>query len=476
MIANSINTNKTNNNTARHIKCATCNKRFGTQSDMLRHVTMVHNLSVKKPILNRKQNMTTELTQGGVRTSAPGPSVNKLAKLLPADIGSTDAGRAWALKCLHPNSESNSRAMGIPDNTSLPVALPETRTEITVRAPTNLDGTPLAPDVNWDCYVIVPDTVEVAAVVVTKPSNVEWSALKTTLNEADVKATAPVINYFPLFGDGVITGMADQYRTTSRGLTVHMDSNFINNQGMVYADNWPSEGFNSSAKGAGSVSSIRTRVEKLPLMNPGAMVQRSPRCYVGNARDGVYVVSYPVQSSVAIPYHTQSDTEPEEGDSGEGAYWTTFLYPDEHGAAPSVLGDAAHRKYMATRGSVASEGGYTCAVALFTGLSSAANLQLKVRQGLELVPTDQTPMQAFTGASPLLDRVALDAVARVAQQSAGAYPASYNDLSKILGNVWQSIKGIVKPVSEIANFASGSGIPVISDVGGIIKDVLSFLG
>jgi len=90
---------------------------------------------------------------------------------------------------------------------------------------------------------------------------------------------------------------------------------------------------------------------------------------------------------------------------------------------------------------------------------------------MELVPTSSTIMQAFTGPSPLLDSQALEVVSRVAQQSAGAYPASYNDLSSILGSVWSAVKGIVKPIGEIANFAAGTKIPVISDIGSFVSDI-----
>jgi len=443
---------------------------FKTQVDLQRHTTSAHPAPVTRPGANGGGIRRAELTQDGISASVSRPKGQLNFRL--SDLGTTFEGQKWALKCLHPNSETNSRGFAIPDSSSLPVCVPETRAEITIRAPSALDGTSLPTDQNWDAYVMIPDSMEYSSIVITKPSNVSWAELRANLNSTNT-ATKPQVNKWKLFSATSVMSDATKWRMTSKGMTIHMDANFIANQGMVYADQWPAD-FNNLAFGPTDTisTSIRAANMRLPLMDPDSMVQRSPRTYVGNARDGVYIVSYPVRPTVAVDYHDQGTDEPPEGDSDVTAPWMSWCYPDETGVGShEQAADNAHYKYLSGIGNQCAQSGFTCGVAIFTGLSPTANLQVKLRAGMELVPTSSTIMQAFTGPSPLLDSQALEVVSRVAQQSAGAYPASYNDLSSILGSVWSAVKGIVKPIGEIANFAAGTKIPVISDIGSFVSDI-----
>jgi hypothetical protein len=470
-----------------------CNKSFKTKFALAQHESSAHATAPTKartqvrPGQNgggiRNTNPYTELTAQGVSGVAKnGSTVNKLRKLLPNDLGTTEHGREWALKVLHPMGEGNNRTVGIPDTTNLPVAVPEMRTEFTVNAPKTLAGAALPSDQNWDCVILVPDSTEIAALIMTKPSNVSWADLRAALNLPTVVCTPPQFVYHALFdpavGDVTTNHIADKYRHTHKGCSIHMDSNFISNQGKVFADHWPVDFSPISLTAAETgTSAVRATLHRLPDLSSGAMVQRSPRVYVNNAREGTYVVMYPVQATVAIPYHDIAADQVPEGATGEGNAWMMFNYPDESAVlTDAVIGDKAHLKYMSSATSRYAQGGFSCGIINIQGLASTANLFAKSFAGIEMVPTSSSAVQAFTGPSPLLDRTALDAVARVAQQSPGAYPVSYNDLSQILGTVYDTIKGITTPVNEIAKFAGSTGIPVISDIGNFIKGITGLFG
>lgn len=205
-----------------------------------------------------------------------------------------------------------------------------------------------------------------------------------------------------------------------------------------------------------------------PLLDPSSMTEASPRMYVNNARYGCYNIMYPLSATGAMPYMSTLQVT-------EEANHAQFLWPDDTVDVSSGTIDTP--AYAPLRGTqdYNSYGGFQCGFMVFEGLASDATIQLKTKQGLEIVPTNATIAQAFTRSSPMLDREALDVVARVAQTAAGSYPANYNDLSKVLGSVAGAIKGVAGPVAGIADFLSGAHIPVISDIAGVVGDVSKFI-
>jgi hypothetical protein len=68
----------------------------------------------------------------------------------------------------------------------------------------------------------------------------------------------------------------------------------------------------------------------------------------------------------------------------------------------------------------------------YTGLSQATTLQLKVRQGLEAIPTPTGPWAAFIETNPLPRPDVLLKVAQVQSQMALCYEEHYNSLGALL--------------------------------------------
>jgi hypothetical protein len=208
----------------------------------------------------------------------------------------------------------------------------------------------------------------------------------------------------------------------------------------------------------------------LPLIDPSSMADRSTRLYVNNAREGVYTVRYPMEATGAMEYFDESST-PNPAPDNTVQDVIQFNWPDVAGANSGGSYQNAASLPLRTRSGATAKGGFMTGLWVWEGLDSAASIQVKTKAGIEMTTTNATIAQAFTNLSPMLDQEALDVVARVAQRAAGSYPANYNDLSKILGSIWGAVKGIAGPVVGIADHLSGMGVPVLSDVSAVVRDI-----
>jgi hypothetical protein len=94
--------------------------------------------------------------------------------------------------------------------------------------------------------------------------------------------------------------------------------------------------------------------------------------------------------------------------------------------------------------------------------SSTAVVRVKSRNYFECIPNAQNPATTpFTHQPAAYDPPALDAVITVGKQLADAYPASYNDLGEMLGQMWDGLKELVHPIAVEVGKA---GIPIFSNI------------
>jgi len=449
--------------------CQLCKKVFTTQKALVQHAAThkmpgsggrgIRNL----PTVNK--NDKRSVIQGS------GRSVNKLLRTLDSQVlGTSVEGKKWALRCLHPCDEQGGGTLGIPDTTNLPVSLPECRSQTVVGAPHQITA-----GQTWDLVALIPDNPEIALVLYTKLSGQGWVTVRNNLNSATPTYSAPLIVNYSLFSAGGLSKDATQWRTTHRGATFHLNASYIANQGMVYADNYPVDYVRVSADAAPGpppVPALAASLVRVPLMDPNSMTQRSTRLYVNNAREGCYVVMYPVDATGAMPYFDEQSIG---GDNANAR--VQFQYPDEWSPyVPGIPYQAPAYQTLLAPVARTAIGGFSAGIVVFEGLDSTATVQIKTKAGIEMVPTNDSIAQAFTTQSPLLDRVALDAVARVAQRAPGAYPADYNDLSKVLGSIWDTVRGVAGPLAGIGDFVGGLGIPVVSGIAGGVSGLIRELG
>jgi hypothetical protein len=101
-------------------------------------------------------------------------------------------------------------------------------------------------------------------------------------------------------------------------------------------------------------------------------------------------------------------------------------------------------------------------LAIASTSTATAVVRVKSRNFFECIPNAQNPATTpFTHQPAAYDPAALDAVITVGKQLADAYPASYNDLGEMLGQMWDGVKELVHPLAEEVG---SLGIPVVSQL------------
>jgi len=411
---------------------------------------------------------------------------NKLAAILDANPKFKST-YEWAARAVHPCDERRTGALPIPDATNRTTACPEYRYDDTFSAPPSYtrDGTTILLTNKWDCAIISPDMVECAAILFMKPNGVTWADWNGTLGNdyPGNAAWAFKALRFDQFPEGSgIADVAESWRVSHRGITMHLDAADINNTGMVYSQQWPEtwEVVNNKVPVTGGVTFGRV-ISKVGPWEPKDQTQRSGATYETNAFNGVYNIQYPDQQTGMIQYKGQEDWIVQDSDKPANSGLTNSLagggvwYPTPNNATLETT--PAHGLGVQTFG---YKGGFTAGLIYFEGMpgagngvAPAANLVLKVRQGVELVPRPDSPLAPFSVSPVPFNPGALEFVTHVSQSAAMAYPADYNDLSKIWGAIKKGMKEYGMPLVQ---GVADAGIPVISDVARIGQGIASFFG
>lgn len=416
-----------------------------------------------------------------LNSTASGGKVNVRGKQLRnmGALGSTEDGRSWALSCLHPMGEDVDTSRAIPDPNNMWTARPTFVSQDVFSAPTAAGGGVLTG--TWDCVLVFPDVVEIAAVVFVKPSTETWNTVRTNVTSATPNATwRPNFVLYQPFTTGVAGALhrtCERWRVTSRGATTHLNASFTANQGMVYAANLPDDLASLFYPGPTTADPLYppqyVAVHKYGTLDSVSIAQRARNYYSNNAREGCYCVMYPTNSTFAIPWQTRET-------SLSGAELDTFYngrvlipWPDQINGFVET-GTYPFSKSTMGPDNMFSRGGFTTGFMLYEGLAPDASVVLKTRTAVEVCPSSNSGvLQCFVRQNPMLDMKALETVAKVSQTAAGAYPANYNDLGKLLGEIWGAVSGVAKPA---LSWAKGSGIPIVGDVASVLDSVLGALG
>jgi hypothetical protein len=226
--------------------------------------------------------------------------------------------------------------------------------------------------------------------------------------------------------------LADEYRSAYCGVTAHLNAPRLSDQGVLYASQWA-----AVPQTDGGLVMPPPYPESSPKfaeilfggfpLTPDDLYAKSSKTVQWAARDGVYMpmrfvqpvsnyvegldgpVVVRVSSKLQTPFVVATN-----GNLSDGVdYYTAFV-----------------------SGAVLNE---TCGISFFMGMSASATIDLKVRRGLEAVPTAGSAWAPFMEQSPLLDSAAMANIVTVAQEGQTAYPARYNDLSLLWSKVIQPL-------------------------------------
>lgn len=400
---------------------------------------------VNQAMVKAAAKRTGELKQQDQQLNMKGQRVlghNLLRAQLDRMLGSSPEASGWVIKSLHPMDETPTPGDGrIPDQTTGATVSPEGRFQLSITGV-------VTPSQTWNCDIWMPNIVDAPLLWRT------WTSGTTPLD------TAWNIGFVPSFPNGSISldastvnlpalvVLADNYRATYKGVTVHLIANSLNDSGVVYGAQWADTPTNPQTTKEGSkVDLPGFQYNKLPLTED-SLFQKQPGTVSFEARQGMYMpfkymqATHELQESSSPGYLTYRT-----GDGPDDITYVTVRPGD-----PSIT-----NPYVAVTGTTNFQSG----MILFRGLNPGASLNVKFRERLEATPTADKPWAPFGEASPLYDPDALTAQIRVSQKLALAFPANYNDAGKILKDIWEWLRGAGKSVSKMK-------IPFVSDAAGLI--------
>lgn len=406
--------------------------------------------------------------------------------LTKKELGLTEEGRAWCLKALHP-SESAPEVMGIPDRSGQDTVMIHFTSRYVLGRPIGYATT------TWDADLsLLPNPVAFLGITfhdgnhansatgtcyntqlgtagATAGSKVEsWLALAQRWRIAYESMTVE-LDASALYNSGNVVAANAPVKARKVGFTPmsierrykdHEAAPFVTNAAAINFDhdrldigidgvaNYAPLAFNALAFQSGDEPDYDTLINM-------------PRAYQGLAKDGVYMplcLSHPEnkwfgEQNVCYFAGTNAFTFPTSGTKEVHAMpvgsatanavtaWPFAAALDSHTSTGTFINPISGAVIGAPGGAV---GGMTSGMkivsfcnqtwshACFRNLSENATLVVTVRCGFEIEAQPGTTLSTQLAPSPLYDPLALDAYYAIRREMADAYPASYNDLNKLL--------------------------------------------
>lgn len=379
----------------------------------------------------------------GLDLTPKGPEINKVAdtksilrKLIEShgrSFGSTESGRAWCIKALHP-SDPSGEILGLPDQSARSVVFHNYPQTITVTHATGGTGAwevvilfKADPTCPVSCYGTDSDGTHPFTQDVP---NTVWGA---NVNDATLAFTDAV----------------EAWRVAYAGVTVNLDAPVMTNQGNVVAAQYVPMPVDLGPCTYGTHPTVnhvvKYQVADAPVYE---MVMQMPSAYTGLAKDGVYM---PLKlDSNHQKWWTASDGMVFDA---SGAAWTLDVNGNSWIPPTLTAGTCGVGLYPATNElwweAAGAPDGWEGGVHLlpcsqqvgciaFKNLHQDSALRITYRLGVECCVQPGTPLTPSQHISPEYDREAIESYYAIARRLNDAYPASYNDMGKL----WEVIKQI----------------------------------
>ena len=377
-------------------------------------------------------------------------------------LGSTMDGSEWAIRALHPCDDTRGGGTKIPDLAADMSAAVEDRHTVVVGAPSGTAG-------NWDLQVASLGLPDMPLLYRRRKTGEDWPnggswSIAFSLDSLSYK---PGKFKFAFKDQGIchpeemlsqpdLLRDATQYRGTFKGLTMVMNANAIQNQGIVTAGQWgnkPSMGvFKASSLPPTEPEYARSQeVETAAYLDfpetSDTIVQKVPNAGQWEARRGVYM---PMRFEDTVHlYQSGSDGLITNSDGTRNLSGSIVAIGRPGGNIVDsnfilVSSGSGGTTYYTTAGAM----NYLVGTVFFEGLDHSASILMKVRQGLEIVPDAQNPLKSAVLNSPEKDEVALDMVKSVNRRLPLAYEHKYNSLGfllPLLGKVATAVLPTVMP-------------------------------
>lgn len=427
-------------------------------------------------------------------------------------FGSTENGRAWVRNFLHPG-EIVPGVVGFPDASANPAARLSTMDSSSYSIPNF--GT-IADTWNFNQYVLPTEELTIFTVAwfkgVPEPSAKTLArglglyavtSAGTYPDKSITISTANAANYdWQSYSDGEtpaheysacirsvrgigyrlrtgdrgtpkIADNADKWRPLWMGITGHYDAPALTSQGTIWAGQVSTD-FNklthtwdvSITEGEGDAAKVSSKnlvetynLVDLPLSTEDLM-QADSKAITHNIYGedgGIYI---PLRSSNAEnPYVSLTASVDWDEMPPSNTVATGVIRFDGLGTDSTISPVDTPSHYPVSISSF-----LMCGCAFVRGIDKSGTWIVKSEYSVQATCDRDSAYFPFVTPGAVLDVAALQAAAIISQQMPTAFPAKYNDFGEIL----KVIGDVVKGVTGVAGALKNTGIPVISDIAGIV--------
>jgi len=406
---------------------------------MLEHSKKIHNNATLNKALSRPK---------APKPQAPQPKrvlnggVSRDVRTIESFIGRGGAGADWAFKALDPCSEQKEGGKRIPDRTASATVAFEGRSDALISAPTEVSA-----GEEWDCMIVAIPVPESPFLVFKRAAGgASWGTPNVhempSISSGNVVTATWKVNQdgWPSLG---VNGAA--YRTTYKGFSVVFDASDLNNEGRVYAGQLRG-GITSRMTGdpgAGDFGNHPTYIIDQIPEGPQALDSACSGMVRMKAREGIYV-----PCRFTDPEHVYQKTPWSHiNNAGTGAAGGSNVLGDVRYQFATVLGGTGgvEAGLPVTGGDplltrvVSGIDNTQVGVAMFMGIHKSANLDLKMRLGMEAQSDPGSPWSLFQEDAPLPDMSALTDFVVIQESLAMAYPERFNSFGALIPVIGEAV-------------------------------------
>lgn len=376
-------------------------------------------------------------------------------------VSSTELGREWLLKALHPAEPSVSGTQ-CPDGTELDTVPLELTMTYSLAAP---GGVPFP--AAWGAQISVLPSIFPLAIY---PTGGAVGVAAFNVRYPQISGTNPNNDFLNLMAN------VEALRLTFCSATIHLDANATTDQGTIVACQQlakPQMLFMSQAAGV-SVTPITGFHYTVPFTTgdvPGYdQIMAMPRAYQANMREGVYL---PLRLSNTSQHWFSLREAASVTDLSALTSPALYQYKLNTTAGSAWPYWSCDRAYLNGTNILAPPLcpmlGETVGHISITNLHPSSGIVIKVRTGLELKVQSQSPYLPYARPSADVDVMAVESYFRIVRQLEDAYPASYNATGEILKLVSKAVRTVAPLLAPIPGFG-----PLIAAAGGPVAALASY--
>lgn len=370
--------------------------------------------------------------------------MSQLIASMPGELSSTQEGRAWVIKALHP-ADPITDCRGVPDASNSPSVV------ITYNTVQRLSYSGVAPSWGFDLTIMPNVLVQGFARILDNTGLTV--ALSNFLNQGLTPPGVSAPSYAQLLAQFRSLGI-EAHRLVYMGVTAYQDGPALADQGTIVGAQWEVARQKWStinlldSTGAGVLGAMGTRRHVSYQDSDYAHYERSqylPNAYFAMSKTGAYVplrisgnrwvtdadLELPAAELPVVPGHDQYIHIPNSPPSTPPAPFPALAASWYDPVSGIWYGDSVFRPLNDIWGGLSAR-----------NLSPQTSFAFYYRVAIECRVSPTSVFASQVRMSPMYDPVAMASYVRISRELKDAYPADFNDLGKI----WEVIKQAARVV------------------------------